>query len=221
MYNPSEALPARTNQSCAVSPGSDTLLSDALEVLASGCAGECISIDDLTATLGSKCFAGLLFLLAAPNILPTPPFVDLALSIPLMILSAQLILGVRRPWLPAWVLRREVSTQSFARIAVRLSPICRRVEAVLKRRLPVLTGIVGHRLIGVACLALSIMLALPIPLGNALPGTAIALFALGLLNRDGVAIFAGMAAAAASGVVVIAFGYGAFRAGEWLNALLP
>src|SRR6185369_3699879 len=122
------------SNACAVSPGSETVLTDTLDVLAEGCAGERISIDDLTSALGTKCFAGLLFLLAAPNTVPTPPFVDIALSIPLAILSAQLILGVRRPWLPAWILRREVSTEKFAFVVERLGPITRRAELVLKRR---------------------------------------------------------------------------------------
>ncbi|KKC24157.1 hypothetical protein WP12_20935 [Sphingomonas sp. SRS2] len=189
-------------------------------MLASGCAGETISIDDLTSTLGSKCFAGLIFLLAAPNIFPTPPFVDIALAIPLAILSAQLVIGVRRPWLPAWVLRREVRTETFAKIVTRLSPLTRRVERILQRRIDVLTGIVGHRLIGLACLVLSIVLALPIPLGNVLPGAAIALFALALLNRDGIAALAGIAAALASAAIVAGFGYGAVQAVEWVSALL-
>ena len=210
---------APTGHSCAVSPGSDTVLTDTLEVLASGCAGENISFDDLTSALGSKCFAGLLFLLAAPNMFPTPPFVDVALSIPLAILSAQLVFGARRPWMPRWVLRRDVSTEKFAKVAQRLSPVTRRVEYVLRRRIDVLTGLVARRLIGVACLALSIMLFLPVPLGNAVPGAAISLFALGLINRDGIAVLAGIATTIASAAILGGASYGALRVGEWLEAL--
>lgn len=220
MATPSPSATIEQGNACAVSPGSDTLLTDTLDVLASGCAGDCISIDDLTATLGSKCFAGLLFLLAAPNMFPTPPFVDMALAIPLMILSAQLVFGVRRPWLPGWILRREVSTERFAAIVERLSPVTRRVELVLKRRLDMLTGIVAHRLIGLLCFALAVMLVLPVPFGNAPPGAAISLFALGMLNRDGIAILAGIAATIASAIILASFGYGAFRAGEWLTQLV-
>ena len=204
---------------CAVPPRSDTLLTDTLEVLASGCAGERISLDDLSSTLGSKCFAGLLFLLAAPNIFPTPPFVDVALSIPLFILSAQLILGARRPWLPNWLLRRDVATERFAMVVARLSPLTRWVELVLKRRFDVLTGVVAHRLIGLVCFSLSIILALPVPFGNVVPAAAISLFALALLNRDGLAALAGIVGAVASAAIVAGFGYGAFRAGEWAMRL--
>lgn len=215
-----QAVAAGEGNACAVSPGSDTLLTDTLDVLASGCAGECISFDDLTSTLGAKCFAGLLFLLAAPNIFPTPPGVDIALSIPLAILSVQLIFGARRPWLPGWVLRREVSTERFAKVVERLSPVTRRVELVLKRRLDMLTGVIGRRLIAIVSLSLAIMLALPIPLGNAVPGAAISLFALGLLYRDGIAVLAGIGATFASAAILVGVGYGAFELGEWLTQLI-
>jgi hypothetical protein len=220
MSTPSHVATAVTDNSCAVSPGSDTLLTDTLDVLASGCAGDNIAIDDLTSTFGSKCFAGLLFLLAAPNIFPTPPLVDVALSLPLMLLSAQLVCGARRPWFPAWVLRREVSTEKFAMVVARLGPLTRRVEMLLKRRFDVLTGLIAHRLIGVICLFLSIMLALPVPLGNAMPGAAISLFALSLLNRDGIAMLAGVVATIASVAIAAGFGYGAFQAGEWVMQLI-
>jgi hypothetical protein len=208
--------PAGASAACAVAPSSETRLSDTLEVLSSGCAGDRISFDDLTATLGDKCYAGLMFLLAAPNMLPTPPGTSAVLGAPLIILSAQLALGQRRPWFPAFILRRDVSTARFAKIGERLEPWTRRAEGLLGRRLDPLTGLVGRRIIGVLCLLLAVVLTLPVPLGNVVPAAAIALFALGLLARDGWAVLAGIAATIASAVVVTSVGYGAFEAGDWI-----
>jgi hypothetical protein len=56
--------------------------------------------------------------------------------------------------------------------------------------------------IGLICLLLAIVLTLPVPLGNMLPALAISLLALGVLERDGLWVLAGFAAAIASGVVV-------------------
>lgn len=212
----SAEAPAGAPTACDVPPSSQARLSDTLEVLSSGCAGRSISFDDLTATLGDKCYAGLMFLLAAPNMLPTPPGTSGVLGVPLIILSAQLTIGLRRPWFPRFVLTREVSTERFAAIGERLEPWTRRAEGLLSRRLDPLTGLVGRRLIGFVCLLLSIALALPIPFGNVVPAAAIALFALGLLARDGWAVLAGGAAAIASAVIVGSIGYGALEAGEWL-----
>lgn len=205
---------------CAVPASSDARLSDTIEILSSGCAGDSLSFDDLTSTLGDKCFAGILFLLAAPNILPMPPGVSGATGVVLALLSAQLVLGLRRPWFPGFLLRREVSTEKFAAVGTRLEPLTRRAEALITRRLDPLTGLVGRRLIGLMCLFLAVVLALPIPFGNVVPAAAIALFALGLLARDGVAVLAGVAATIGTGAVLAGVGYGAFEAIEWIGAQL-
>jgi len=194
--------PAGEPVACAVSPASETRLSDTLDRLSSGCTGDRITFDDLTATLGDKCYAALLFLLAAPNMLPTPPGASTVLGIPLVLLSAQLMLGLRRPWFPGFILRRDISTEKFARVGERLEPLTRRAEGLLSRRLDALTGLIGRRVVGLICLLLSIVLALPIPLGNVVPAAAISLFALGLLARDGWAVLAGIAAHIATPALV-------------------
>ena len=55
---------------------------------------------------------------------------------------------------------------------------------------------------GLVCLMLSLVLVLPIPLGNMLPALAICLLALGILERDGLWVLAGLAAAAAAAALV-------------------
>jgi len=215
---PAETLPASQSNACSVAPGSDAPLSDTIDVLASGCAGECISVDDLLSALGSKCFAGLLFLFSAPLWLPTPPGIDLVVAGPLALLAIQLIWGARRPWLPGWVLRREVSTERFAKVATRLSPLTRRAEFLLARRLDIFSGLAARRLIGLICLGLTVMLALPVPFGNAAPGVAISLFALGLMARDGVAILMGIAATFGCALILAGFGYVAVETIGWLLA---
>ena len=60
--------------------------------------------------------------------------------------------------------------------------------------------------VGLVCLLRAIVLVLPIPLGNMSPALAISLMALGVLERDGLWVLAGMitagfAIAIVSGVV--------------------
>jgi len=47
-------------------------------------------------------------------------------------------------------------------------------------------------LVGAVCLILAVIITLPIPLGHVIPGTAIVILALGLLERDGVALSIGL-----------------------------
>lgn len=67
--------------------------------------------------------------------------------------------------------------------------------------------------IGVICLVLSAIITLPIPLGHVVPGTAICLLALGLMQRDGVVIGMGFAVAVLSLVIVILASAGVVKAG--------
>jgi hypothetical protein len=205
---------------CAVSPSSDTRLSDTLDVLSSGCAGERISFHDLTGVLGDKCYSGMLFLLASPNLLPLPPLADVVLAVPLALVALQLAIGLRRPWLPGFILRRSVPTDGFAKISKRLEPWTRRAENLLQRRLDFLTGLAGRRIIGLVCFGLAVVIALPIPLGNVPPAAALSILALGLMSRDGFAVLAGLAATVAVAIFLTALSYGVLEIGQTLMRVL-
>jgi hypothetical protein len=66
--------------------------------------------------------------------------------------------------------------------------------------------------VGLVCLVLAMIITLPIPLGHTAPGTAICLLALGLMERDGVVIGVGFAAAVLALVIVILASAGAVNA---------
>jgi hypothetical protein len=51
----------------------------------------------------------------------------------------------------------------------------------------------AERVIGAVCLLLSVIVLLPIPFGNTVPALAVCIFALGVLERDGVWILTGLA----------------------------
>ena len=69
----------------------------------------------------------------------------------------------------------------------------RSAENLTRPRLPLLNGPVAEVLMGSACVLLAMMMALPVPLGDALPGLAIVFFALGVMQKDGVAVLMGVA----------------------------
>jgi Uncharacterized ABC-type transport system, permease components len=76
----------------------------------------------------------------------------------------------------------------------------RRVEALTRPRLHYLTGEIADVVTGLVCVLLALVMALPIPFGDALPGIALVLFAMGMMQRDGVAILLGVLATAACGL---------------------
>jgi len=83
-----------------------------------------------------------------------------------------------------------------------VTPWLARAEGIMRPRIKFLAGPPAVYVIGLLCLALSIILFLPIPLGNMLPSIAISIMALGLLERDGVWIIIGAVTGVLSVVVV-------------------
>lgn len=188
-------------QQSRLSPGRRLPLSQVLRDLAQEPGAERISIGDLLAALGDRAVAALLFVFAVPNIVPTPPGASTVLGAPLLILALQLTFG-RRPWLPAVVRRQSMSRDDYQKLAARITPWLERAERLLRPRLSVLALPPMEYVVGLVCLLLAIVLVLPIPLGNIPPAIAISLMALGILERDGLWVLAGLMAAATSSVVV-------------------
>ncbi|WP_081487569.1 exopolysaccharide biosynthesis protein [Rubrivivax gelatinosus] len=156
-------------------------LSAMLEQLAQDESRERIAVGDLLAALGDRALAALLFVFAFPNVLPMPPGTSAILGAPLVFLAAQLAFGLK-PWLPKVIASRSMARADFAQLIVRVAP--------------------WLDLIGLLCLLLSVIVLLPVPLGNMLPALAVSLFALGVLERDGVWVIAGAAVSVVAAVVV-------------------
>lgn len=150
-----------------------------------------IGIGELVAAMQDRAFGVLMFIFAIPNVLPTPPGVSSVLGAPLLLLSLQLALGRSTPWLPKFIARRSLPAAEFGAVVKRVVPWIARAEKLLKPRLGLLARPPAERLIGLVCLLLSIVLFLPIPLGNMLPALAISIFSLAILERDGVAVLLG------------------------------
>lgn len=104
--------------------------------------------------------------------------------------------------MPAIITQRSMSREDFHVLIRRIAPWLERAEKLLKPRASVLAMPPMENVVGLVCLVLALVLVLPIPLGNMLPALAISLMALGLLERDGVWVSAGVIMAAVSMVVV-------------------
>jgi hypothetical protein len=179
--------------------------------------GERVSFGEMVDAFAARAYGPLIVLFAAPNILPVAlPGISAVLGAPLILLTAQLAIGLQRPWLPGVLRRRSLARTDFARLVDRIAPRLHRVERMSRPRLLPLTGPVGKRLIGLTGLVLALIVFLPVPFGNAIPGLALVLMAVGLLGRDGVAVVAGAMIGLVGLAVVSGFVYGAAIAGSEL-----
>jgi hypothetical protein len=178
----------------AVSPEADAeprrRFSEILSDLASRPAAA-VSLGDVLDAFGDRAFGALMLVFAAPNMLPLPPGLSAVLGAPLLFVTAQLMLGRPTLWMPRFIRRQSISRDFFVRLTTKLSPVLQRMERGLRPRLALLLHPVNERIVGAACLLLAIILLLPIPLGNIPPAWALAAFALGVLERDGLATLVG------------------------------
>jgi len=163
-----------------------------------------IGIGDLMLALRERGFGILLIALAIPNFVPLPiPGPSAVFGIATAIFSMQLLLGCERPWLPGRLRSLSVARADFAGMIARALPHLQRWERILHPRLPRLISPLWERIVGLACLMLSILIALPIPFTGIPLALPIIAMALGIIGRDGLFIAGGLFAAMASTIYAL------------------
>ena len=182
---------------------------------------EVLRLRELLSGLGRRAFGMLLFIATLPAFIPIP--IGGAISGPLAVLiGAQLLIGMRRPWLPKFLAERGPHRHALTRFDRIISPWLGRLEKLVRPRLSMLLdNRVATVLTGLLVVLLGLLLALPIPLTNYVLGGLMLLFAFALLERDGalmaVAWVAGGIAIAVFGVLS---GNLAAVASQWIDKLL-
>lgn len=154
---------------------------------------ERVSIGELIDRLGDRAFGVLILLCALPNCIPGPPGLSTVTGLPIVVFSLQLMLGGTRPWLPEYLRRRDFHREDILRMVKRAEPWIRKLERLSRPRLTLLVDGVAERFAGLFLFLLSVILILPIPLGNLFPAIAIAVIAVALMEQDGIAVIVGYA----------------------------
>lgn len=187
----------------SATPGADEphRLSAILLAIATNPLRDRISIGDLLQALEHRAVGALMFIFAVPNAIPVPPGVSAVLGAPLIFLSFQMMIG-QRPWLPRLITDRSLSRADFEKVVTLTAPWLAKAERLMRPRLSFLAVPPAEFVIGAICLLLSIILFLPIPLGNMLPAFTICVLALGVLERDGVWVTIGVLCAIVAVLIV-------------------
>ncbi|WP_334178214.1 exopolysaccharide biosynthesis protein [Pseudoxanthomonas sp.] len=176
-----------------------------LDGFAAGDPDEILRLGDLLKDFGPAAFGMLLFIGVLPAFIPVPG-VGGAIGGPMVILvGVQLLLGLRKVWLPAFLARRGPHRSAMIRFRQRMAPWLRRLEKLVRPRMG---GFVDNRIAlsftGLLLVLLGILLALPIPFTNYVFGFLLLLFALALLERDGALL---LVAWAIGSIAVVVFGF--------------
>lgn len=166
---------------------------------------------------------GLLFLCAMmtiPFLLPVSiPGVSTVFGLGIILISIGITLN-RMPWLPKFLMDREIDSGKLTGILRRGAGIVARIEKFIKPRLKGLTSEgFAARINGLALIFGGVLLILPlgfIPFSNTLPAYAILLLAVGMIQRDGLVVILGHLMNVASCVYFGVLAWLAVQAGQGL-----
>lgn len=169
----------------------DMAISDRLDQLATDASQENVTLGWILQQLNERAFGLFLLVLALPCCIPLLYGIPQVVSLPLMFVSAQILIGRRVPWLPARLAERTVAGADLHSLAARAGPWLRRIEAISRPRFSLVTRAPWDRLVGAALVLFSASILVPLPGTNTVPGIAVVLVAMGLLQRDGLLVVLG------------------------------
>ncbi|MEM6491188.1 MAG: exopolysaccharide biosynthesis protein [Pseudomonadota bacterium] len=166
-----------------------------------------VDLGELIDRLGDRGHGVVLFVLAAPNLVPIPiPIASLLTGPPMAICAALLLLGRPKPWLPDALRRRSMALSDFTAMIARTRGPLRWVETVARPRMPALCTALADRAVGLVSALMALFVCVPLPLTNWFPAFAVALFSIGLVQQDGAVTRAGGAAAILATVFMLTLG---------------
>lgn len=151
-----------------------------------------VKIKDLIDAMDFAGFGLVMMIFSFAVLIPSPPPFPSIMSIPLVIFSAQMMVGFSVPHLPKMFAKTEVKRSTLMALAQKSAPYINKIERLLVPRLFFLFNPIAERIIGAMIFIFAMFILLPIPLSNFLPGLGILIISFGLLAKDGLVIILGI-----------------------------
>ncbi len=165
---------------------------------------------DLVNALGERAGGILLAVIAIPAIIPVPGVpLGAVFGTVLTIIACRMAGPGAKSGPPQWLGRFRLKASLIALLARRGPALLRRVEHRLRPRAGLLVARPLTRFLVLVMALMGVLIALPIPFGNTLPGFAVILMGLGLAIGDGLAVLGALVLAAVATGVSIALGWAA------------
>lgn len=168
-------------------------LSDDLQALLDHGQDRALSIGEIESILQGRGFALLIMLLSAPFLIPSVPGLSTPFGAAIILMGARLACG-RKPWLPQFVLRRELSPAMLQKVVGVLIKLVRRMEQAARPRMnflqrwPGMMNLIG---LGIASGGMFLFLPIMVPVMNTLPTLSILFLTAGMIERDGLFVLLG------------------------------
>src|SRR5262245_22040303 len=107
-----------------------------------------MTLGDVVRALGERGFGALILLFAAPNLIPLPPGSSFLFGVPLVFITAQLMIGQNKVWLPKRLNDARIGGGRLLHLLQRLVPYVVKIERLLKPRGTLLASPLAERFAG-------------------------------------------------------------------------
>ena len=146
-------------------------------------------LGDLVDLLGEQAGGILLVAIAIPAIIPAPGIpLGAVFGTVLVIIACRMAASGAGLGLPCWLAQVRLGAPVITLLSRRGPALLRRIEHRLRPRASLLVTRRSKPLLALVMALMGVLIALPIPLGNTLPGLSVILMGLGLAIGDGLAV---------------------------------
>jgi hypothetical protein len=173
--------------------------------------GDTVTLGEFLDTIGERAFGFVILILALPNFIPVPIGVGGVMGVLVIFIGLQMLAGMEHPWLLKKLRDRGVARSSVEKFVKRLTPVLRWLERICRPRFENLTEHPGHRVTGLLLVLVGVALALPIPFTNYVFGLLLVVYAVALIERDGIALIVAWIASAGVAVALLSLSHAAFE----------
>jgi hypothetical protein len=133
-------------------------------------------------SLQERSFGIILLVLGALGLAPVGSMFP---GLLLLIVAIQMMAGRDGPGFPRAITRRPIPTRHLARLGARIIPALKRLEKVVHPRWPTPPTTTQRAIGTLVFLLTTILLLVPVPLGNLLPAMLITIIAVAYIEEDG------------------------------------
>jgi hypothetical protein len=153
-----------------------------------------VTFQRILQVLGERAFGIALLFFSLPSALPFSaiPGISFIFSVPIALFACQMIVARKTLWLPKIIAERTIHHKTISRVIHTSVPYLIKIEYFLKPRWAFMTGRFMEIIIGIIIFCLAIFLMLPIPFSNFIFAGLLIIFSLGLIEKDGAFLIAGM-----------------------------
>ncbi|MBD1874704.1 exopolysaccharide biosynthesis protein [Nodosilinea sp. FACHB-131] len=178
--------------------------SQEIKVLLERVAEQPLTISHVLNETAERGFCLVIGLLVLPFLFPMPPGFTTILGSACLLLSLQMAVGRRSPWLPRRVAQFQFPSVLAKTVLSNLKRVTRVTERFVRPRLPRFANRSTIWRINGLCISwLTLLLMSPIPFTNPIPTVGILIFVVATLEADGVVMILGYVA---TGLITSTFG---------------